>query len=189
MPGSGFYDAGPLKQVAVNLFYGWGYNFYRKENQLRTDDLLVRSKVSWLLSMARAALEAAEVDYRREYIPPPSRTSPRPPADVVKNAQTLERVTKEIGGLISRIDQQPVPENDFILQRFRNEARTLECLLDCDHQLVARADLFRSMLAGRNGEWILDHLSRVHEGIQAIRETLSARQNILLVSDLKSLKL
>ena len=40
MSGASFYDAGPLKQLAVNLFHGWGYNFYRKENQLRTDDLL-----------------------------------------------------------------------------------------------------------------------------------------------------
>ena len=42
-------SAGPVKQVLSNLFYGWGYNFYRKENQLRADDLLIRSKVSELL--------------------------------------------------------------------------------------------------------------------------------------------
>jgi len=181
VPGSGFYDAGPLKQLAVNLFYGWGYNFYRKENQLRTDDLLVRSKVSWLLSMARAAIEAAEGEYRREYIPAPSRANPRPPGDALRNAQTMERLAKEVGGLISQIDQQPVPENDFILQRFRNEAHTLERLLNCDHQLVAQAELFRSKLAGRDGEWILTNLLPVHEGIQAIRESLGARQNILLI--------
>jgi hypothetical protein len=179
--GSDFYDAGPLRKLAVNLFYGWGYNFYRRENQLRTDDLLVRSKVSSLLSHARAAIEAAEVDYRREHIPVPSRANPTAPVDAVRNAQSLERLTKEIGSLISQTDQQPVPENDFILQRLRQEAHTLESLLDCDHQLVAQAELFRSMVAGRDGEWILNNPSPVHEGIRAINATLLARQNILLI--------
>jgi hypothetical protein len=32
---SRFYNVGPLSQIAINLFYGWGYNFYRLENQLR----------------------------------------------------------------------------------------------------------------------------------------------------------
>ena len=45
---TGFYDVGPLRQVAINLFYGWGYNFYREENQLRADDQLIRSKAAWL---------------------------------------------------------------------------------------------------------------------------------------------
>jgi hypothetical protein len=47
----GFYDAGALRQVATNLLYGWGYNFYRIENQLRADDRLVRCLVSrWAAS-------------------------------------------------------------------------------------------------------------------------------------------
>ena len=29
-----FYDAGPLTQIGINLFHGYGYNFYRSENQL-----------------------------------------------------------------------------------------------------------------------------------------------------------
>jgi len=42
---SAFYDQGPLSQIAINLFYGWGYNFYRQENQLRADDQLIRAQV------------------------------------------------------------------------------------------------------------------------------------------------
>ncbi len=55
-----FYDAGALRQVATNLFYGWGYNFYRVENQLRADDQLVRNKAAWLLGIAMAGVDAAE---------------------------------------------------------------------------------------------------------------------------------
>ena len=73
MSSSAFYDAGELKQVAINLFHGWGYNFYRSENQLRADDLMIRAKVGWLLGLARASVERAESAYRREFLPPPSR--------------------------------------------------------------------------------------------------------------------
>ena len=42
MSGPGFYDTDALTEIAINLFHGWGYNFYRVENQLRADDQLIR---------------------------------------------------------------------------------------------------------------------------------------------------
>jgi hypothetical protein len=60
-----FYDADAVEQIAINLFYGWGYNFYRLENQLRADDLLIREKASWLLGQSRTIVEAAESAYRK----------------------------------------------------------------------------------------------------------------------------
>jgi hypothetical protein len=69
MAGSSFYEAEALEKIAINLFYGWGYNFYRKENQLRADDQLIRSKVGLLLGWARKSVETAERDYRREFLP------------------------------------------------------------------------------------------------------------------------
>ena len=41
---TGFYEPGALRHVAINLFYGWGYNFYRKENQLRAARRGVRAR-------------------------------------------------------------------------------------------------------------------------------------------------
>ena len=78
MSSDGFYDAGVLRQIATNLFYGWGYNFYRVENQLRADDQLVRSKAASLLGIAMASVIAAETEYRREFLPAPSRAKPFP---------------------------------------------------------------------------------------------------------------
>ena len=57
MSDSDFYDVDELEKIAVNLFHGWGYNFYRLENQLRADDLTVRAKVGWLLGLARASVD------------------------------------------------------------------------------------------------------------------------------------
>src|SRR3954453_18976791 len=136
MENSAFYDAGLLRQLATNLFYGWGYNFYRLENQLRGDDQLVRTKAANLLGMAAARAKGPEAEYRREFLPPPSRQHPFPHATAVTTAQRLERLAREIGRLGALIQQQPAPENDRMTQRYRNEAATLKALIHRDEQLV-----------------------------------------------------
>lgn len=175
-----FYDAGALRQVATNLFYGWGYNFYRLENQLRADDQLVRSKASGLLGIAMASVSAAETEYRREFLPPPSRAKPFPEAAAVAAAQRLERLAQGIGALEALIQQQPVPENDRMTQRYRQEAPTLQTLIHNDEQLVGQCELLRSMVSGKDGASILKNLPDLEGGLEAIRATLQNREAVLL---------
>lgn len=177
---SGFYELGPLRQIAVNLFYGWGYNFYRKENQLRADDQLIRAQVGTLLQQARATVERAESDYRRAFISPPSRAKPRPDADAVAGAQMLEQLSAAIGALDGQIRALPVPENDRMTQRYRSEAGTLEKLAQTDEQLAGQAELLRQMLHGHDGSWIIAHMPDITDGITAIAGTLRTRQSMLL---------
>jgi len=176
MSSSSFYDVGPLEKVAINLFYGWGYNFYRKENQLRADDQLIRSKVGMLLGSAHKSVETAERDYRRDFLPPPSREKPRPDASAVAGAQTIERFSRAIGALQGQITAQPVPENDRMTQRYRQEAETLQGLMASDQKLVGQAELLRSMLDQKDGPWIIENIASLQEGISAISETLRTRQ-------------
>lgn len=179
MPGMGFYDAGALRQIATNLFYGWGYNFYREENQLRADDELVRSKAAWLLGIATASVCAAETEYRREFLPPPSRAKPFPDAAAVAAAQKLERLGRDIGALELFIHQQPVPENDRMTQRYRQEAATLKTLTGYDEQLVGQCQLLRTMVDNQSGESILGSLPDLEAGLAAIRTTLHDREAVL----------
>ncbi|HEX4084425.1 MAG TPA: hypothetical protein VHY22_05930 [Chthoniobacteraceae bacterium] len=175
MAGSAFYDAGPLEQVAINLFHGWGYNFYRKENQLRADDQLVRARVGALLASARKSVEKAESDYRREHLPPPTREKPTPDPAAVAGAQALERLAHGIGDLQGLMTAQPAPENDRMTQRYRREAETLQRLIAGDQRLVGQSELLRSMLDQKNGEWMLANLADLKEGLAAISETLRQR--------------
>ncbi len=179
MSESPFYQVGEIEQIAVNLFYGWGYNFYRKENQLRADDLLIRSKVTALLGSARNSVESAQGDYRREFLPPPTREKPIPDAKAVAGAQSIERFSKSIGSLLSLITAQPVPENDRMTQRYRQEAETLEKLISSDQKLAGQAELLRSMLDNKDGTWLLENMPTLQQGIAAIGETLRARQMLL----------
>jgi hypothetical protein len=182
MPASAFYDVGPLSKVAINLFYGWGYNFYRKENQLRADDQVIRSKAGMLLGWARKSVETAEREYRREFIPPPSREKPRPDSRAVADAQAIEKLSKGIGALQGLLTAQPVPENDRMTERYRKEATTLENMIAADQKLIGQADLLRSMLDQKNGTWMVENMSALQEGVNAIGETLRTRQLLLFPS-------
>ena len=180
--GSTFYDVDVLGQLAINLFHGWGYNFYRVENQLRADDQVIRSKVGALLGSARKSVEAAESAYRRENLPPPTREKPRHDAAALAGAQTLERLSKGIGSLVALISAQPVPENDRMTQRYRKEAATLQSLIQCgDQKLVGQAETLRVMLAAKDGAWIVKNTAAVQEGIAAIGETLRERQMLPVI--------
>ena len=178
----GFYDVDALGKVAYNLFHGWGYNFYRKENQLRADDQLIRSQVGLLLGSARKSVETAERNYRRDFLPPPSREKPRPDAAAVANAQAIERLSRAIGAVQGQISTLPVPENDRMSQRHRQEAETLTRLMESDQKLVGQAELLRSMLDQKSGADLIENMSPLQEGIAAISETLRTRQLLLFPS-------
>lgn len=180
MPEDGFYDAGALKQIAINLFYGWGYNFYRTENQLRADDQLVRSKAGSLLGWAMNSVVDAELAHRREFLPPPTRIKPFPDAQAVASAQRLERLAGDIRALEAALQHQPVPANDRMTQRYRQEAATLEKLIEQDERLVGQCELLRSMVDGRDGATILNSMAQLESGLEAIRDTLERREAVLL---------
>lgn len=180
MAGSAFYAADELSQIAVNLFYGWGYNFYKVENQMRADDQMVRSKASWLLGAAATAVSTAESDYRREFLPAPTRAKPFPDAEAVASAQKLERLHLEIIAIEQFIHQLPTPENDRMTERYRLEAPTLANLIRFDSMLVGQCELMRTSVTGADAKEILESMSDLEAGIAAIRETLHDRQAILM---------
>jgi hypothetical protein len=180
MPGDGFHDAGLLRQLATNLFYGCGYNFYRVENQLRADDQLVRAKAASLLGAAMASVETAESAYRREFLPPPTRAKPFPDAAAIADAQRLERLAHAISAVEASLQHQPVPANDRMTQRYRQEAPTLQALLQHDELLVGQCELFRSLVDSQDAAAILKKLPDLESGLDAIRSTLQKRGSVLL---------
>jgi hypothetical protein len=180
MPVSAFYAADELEQIAINLFNGWGYNFYKVENQLRADDLMIRSKAAWLLGSAATAVSSTESDYRREFLPAPTRAKPFPDAEAVASAQKLERFHRELTALEQSLHQLPAPENDRMTQRYRLEAPTLARLIQADSMLVGQCELMRTSVTDVGHDAILAALPGLEIGITAIRETLHDRQAILM---------
>ena len=176
-----FDDIDALEKVAVNLFYGWGYNFYRVENQLRTDDLTVRAKVGWLIGQARDAVERAESDWRRARLTPPTREKPLPDPAAVAGAQRLEAMSRELGALEAQIRAHPVPEADHMTNRYRREGETLQALLQCDLALVGRAETLRALVADLDGEALLARSGDIESGLKSLARNLRERQAMLHV--------
>lgn len=179
MSTSEFYQAGPVAEIAINLFHGWGYNFYREENLLRADDLMIRAKACWLMGMARASVESAEATYRRTAMPAPTRGKPFPDQAAVAGAQALERLSRAIGALEAQIRAQPAPENDRMTEFYRRERTTLVRLGECDQTLIGQAELLRAKLDRQASAAILDALPALEDGLAAIETTLRDRQAIL----------
>jgi hypothetical protein len=177
--GDGFYDEGALRHVAVNLFNGWGYNFYRLENQQRADDQLVRAKAGWLLGLAQRNVELAQGDFRRAALPAPTRANPYPDPAAVAQAQAFERLSHAIGALIGRIAAQPVPENDRMTQRYRNESATLAGLGQRDETLIGQCELLRGLVDPPDPAAVLARLDLLQAGLAAVYATLDARAALL----------
>ena len=143
--------AGPAKRVLSNLFYGWGYNFYRRENQLRADDLLIRGKLSELLGECRTHLGSLESAFRHEHLPPPTRERPFPDPAAVAAVQALQRRQRDIEALETAVRTAPVPEMDRIYQRHRTERDTLEKLVAADGDLVSAVVTLRDAVIRLDG--------------------------------------
>jgi hypothetical protein len=168
-----FYAAYPDEQLVNTILLGWGYNFYRAENQLRADDLMIRARVGELLCAARASIETAESAYRRAHLPPPSRANPRQDPDAIRHAQALEETARRIGALEGQIRALPVPETDHMTQRVRNERETLTRLLHADYAMVATATHLRAL--AEHGDDTTECLNALGNAISARREILSVK--------------
>lgn len=176
---SAFYDAGKLRQIANNLFLGWGYNYYKRENQLRADDQLVRSHAATLLGQAASSIQTAEVEYRHAALPPTTRASPYPDQALVSKAQSLEFLNRKVVALEGRLHALPAPAQDLMSLRFRQEEDTLVRLIEVDELLVGQSELLRSRVEGQTGAWILENISELQDGLSAIEATLRDRVGIL----------
>jgi hypothetical protein len=164
-------SAGPIKQTALLLFYGWGYNFYRRENQLRADDLLIRTKAGGIIAQARVHLGALEAEYRRINLRAPSREHPLPDPTKTEQARRLERCGRAIEVVTTAILNAPTPTNDFVWLRHRTEGGLLETLQAIDIRLVdAAVELHDKLVESDLGVISMEDVeARIDEWLEPLR--------------------
>lgn len=173
----------PLIQKLQVLVGSPGYNHYDDRNEMRADDLLVRQRASGALAEGARALAALEVAYRQRFIPAATRESPYPPAGALESLRALGRLRARLDDLSAEILGMPVPAQDKVWWRFRDETTLLARLLDFDYRLLLQTDTIgqeaRSLTVdqwqGGEAQARFDPLlSPLVESIQGRRRLLSA---------------
>ena len=137
-----------LYRIGVMLLNGYGYSWYRWDNQMRADDLLVRSRASEHLEAAAARLRDLEGRYRRKYLPPPTRQRPDPDPQHLAAVQQFRAVVDRILDIDTKVRGGAVPSEDKIWLRHRDEIDTLHRLGECDAIVVAAAKELADAAAG-----------------------------------------
>ena len=177
LPGQG----DPIYKIWVMLLNGYGYNWYRLDNQLRADDLLIRSRASEHLAAAVSRVREIEARYRRKYLPPPTREHPDADPEHLAAARQIRAIADRILEIDTRLRGAAVPPNDKIWQRHRDELDSLWQLSECDVVLVGAA----KDLAGTIAELPLDSAveaaaeARIDQQLLYLSAALAKRGDLL----------
>lgn len=142
--------AGPGKRLLSNLFYGCGYNFYRCERQLRTDDLLIRGKLRQLLLECRSHLISLELAFRREHRAQPGRDYAFLHPAALPTAQALLRARRDLELMEMAVRTAAATDMGHIHKRHREERGILEKLVALDGEVLLALVTLRDSVARLN---------------------------------------
>ena len=156
------------------LLNGWGYNWYRRENQMRADDLLIRGRASDCLDRASASLRQMEARHRREHLPPPSRAAPYPDPTRMAELRAIVAVRAAVEAVEGQVRGSAVPADDKVWQRHRDNSGLLSRLVESDTALIWATQAVEDA-AGRE----TPDLDSVDRAVARIRAALGERRALL----------
>jgi len=172
----------PVVQQLQLLLTGYGYNFYSSVNKARSDDLLVRERASYYLAQAVNMLANLRGAYQRRFIPPLTRANPDPPQEAMAQVRELEEVQQELANIETYIRGMPVPTQDRIWWRFRQEQVLLAQLLDSDLSLVLVSEQIHQQVSQFTPDaWNNQGSSPLRQLIQRVNQVAHERERFLLL--------
>ena len=172
-----------LYRIGVMLLNGYGYNWYRLDNQMRADDLLVRSRASEHLESVAARLRDLEGRYRNKYLPAPSRERPNPDPQHLAAAQHFRTLADRILEIDTKLRGAAAPSDDKIWLRQRGDLETLQRLGKCDVLLVGNAKELVEVVAGLPAATRMDPAieKQINQHLDELTGALTRRGEILAV--------
>ena len=165
----------------VMLLNGYGYNWYRKDNQLRADDLLVRERAGHFMVEAAKVVQGLEAAYARKYLPTPTRENPFPPEDKLATHALIRQQYQDLLALEGRIRGLSAPPTDRLWQRHRTEVDVLEKLGQRDVQLVGLAQEVAAAAAKLDPEaWSRpEPLAHGSSGLEALTDSIRKVEQVI----------
>lgn len=177
-------DGRVLYETGTLLLNGWGFNWYRLDNQLQADDLLVRNRVCADLATSGARLRAVEAAFRQRHLPPLTRAAPVPDAARLCEAQAIAQLRERIAATETQVRGSAMPPKDRIWSPHRDHVETLATLLDADARLVGAAHDMAARLAAQPDDGAgLDATLAYCEALRAtLDKALAARRALLEIA-------
>ena len=172
----------PLVQQLQLLLTGYGYNFYDKTNQARSDDQLVRERASYNLAQAVSLLAQLRNDYSMRFVPPLTRANPDPPVEAMAQLRAIEAAQQALSSLESHIRAMPVPSQDRIWWRIRQEQNLLHQLLNFDLALVRGSEqVYQYVTQLMPERWNNESNGVLHQMTQQLKQVAQDRERFLLL--------
>jgi hypothetical protein len=166
-----------LVQVAMS---GFGYNFYDARNVARSNDQIVRARVSDVLGTAALTLSTLEKTYKAHAFPGSTREQPYPPPEVMGRIRAIDDLRKRIEALASALVAAETPATDSTWFRLRDERTLLQSLVAYDVVLAGGADRLAaaaSLIAPSDVEDAA--LAALESELQELQTAFTKRRNLL----------
>jgi hypothetical protein len=152
---------------------------YTDKGRLRSDDQLVRQRVTRGLGEATARLRELISRWRSDRVPPSTREQPFPPAEVMEPIRRTERLIRAIDDVAALVKGLPVLNQDKVWDRARRVG--LEDLLQFDWTLVGESDVLARDLDLVSALDELD-LPSYEARVRKIREIIGERQRFIEIT-------
>jgi hypothetical protein len=152
---------------------------YTEKGRLRSDDLLVRERVSGELGAAAAAIRDLISRWRADRVPPSTRDQPFPPVAVMEPIRRGDRLVKSIEDVASSVRGLPLLNSDKVWDRVRQAG--LDELMQFDWTMVVEAS---QLAAGLRAVAALDEVDvgAQEARLATIREVIADRRRYIEIS-------
>jgi hypothetical protein len=152
---------------------------YTEKGRLRSDDQLVRQRVTRGLGESSASIRALISQWRAERVPPSTREQPFPPAEVMEPIRRAERLIRTIDEVASLVRGLPVLNQDKVWDRVRRVGLT--DLLQFDWTMVGESDQLARDLDLVSGLDELD-VAGTELRVRKIKDLIGERQRFIEIS-------
>jgi hypothetical protein len=154
-------------------------DLYTEKGRLRSDDLLVRERVSHELGAATATVRQLISRWRAERVPPSTREQPFPPAAAMEPIRQGERLVRAIEDTAASIRGLPLLSQDKVWDRVRRTG--LDELMQFDWTMVGEA---MALSEGLQSVAALDEVDVAAQEarLRTLRQLMTDRQRYIEIS-------
>lgn len=168
-------NKGLVSGLIDQLQYGLGYSSYRKKEQMRNDDQLVRNRACELIIESKNALRARATAWRQVNLAC-TRENPFPSPDKLVIARAMDDVIQQVSALETSVRNAALPAIANKGRSMLSEENCLPQLQMLDTELLHRVIALLELAKGA-GEALAQE-SQFQTALEAVRSSILKRREV-----------